>query len=41
MHNLMFLFVKGNRVEEDYMLRYIKEGRMFVLKATGQLPAAI
>ena len=41
MHNLKFLLVKGNRVEEDYMLMYIREGRMFVLKATGQLPAAI
>ena len=37
----MFLFVKGNRVEEDYMLIYIREGRMSVLKATGQLLAAI
>ena len=41
LHNLMFFFVKGNRVEEDYMLMYIREGRAFVLKATGQWPAAI
>ena len=41
MHNFMFLFVKGSRIEEDYMLMYIREGRMCVLKATGQLPAAI
>ena len=30
-HNLMFLFVKGNRVEEGYKHIYITEEMIFVL----------